>query len=671
MINITHIKLQWGTALQREAEWRFGLFGIQERKSGGRSYGLIVSLRGVMLWGLAVALAGYFAAAGYVWWRLAQRPYNFVSYGDLILYPIRKEKVERLRGQAAIEEGFEEVKKGNLFAGIMLIRLGLEKAPRDLRARLEVAQFFLDMRQRLRGRDTLLKGLDFGYPGRTYLDSAVNVARAGEDHEMIIDLCRRALDLHTAGVHPEGDRVWMIETLIRALLAEEQSDEALSFLAQHTSALTPASASELRINALLQAKRGDEAIAVAEAWREVARRDDQLLVRRLQARAYQEAGRVDDMIRVLRELFVLDPADPELRVFAMVQYLASGMESEVQVMLDDYLFRFGGDPDNLLSLAEALAASSRRLEFERVETELNRQGIRDIRLLFAKIELLVAERNWTEAGAQLEFIRSVLPPELRARATLLDFLNVLFSAAATPVEGEQATLLDYVAVRQFPMSLYRHAIKVLRSSERDRTAHGIARLASLLYPENRYLIQTMADIEPQLRAAREADAASRVTRELPPMFATAEAFHEELARVVETSGVEAALSLFRELRAIRPPWFEADNERLDRREMELRAELSDPVLLQASVRLYINSDQMRIDQVVELAKRLYAADRALDARIALDEILRRVPNEPTAAALRLEWFPPPPPEPEPTAEPTPTDVPAGEAAPAQPEPPAP
>lgn len=646
MINVSYIKLQWGTATQQAAKWYLGLFGLYERNRGGRSYVLAISVRGTMLWGLAACVAGYFAAAGYVLWKLEQRPYNFVRYEDLLLYPLRKDEVNRLRGRASIEAGFDELKKNNWRSGVMLLRIGLEKAPDDLRARLEVARFFLAVRQRIRARDTLLGGLAFGYPGRTYLESAVSVATTGEDNEMIIDLCRRGLELHVVGTHSAQDRSWLAETYVRALLAEERNDEALTVVGEHNASLSDVVASEFRVVALLQAKRSDEAITEVEAWRSRARSADQAVALRLQARAYREAGRVDDMVRVIEELRAIDPTDPRQRIFAVIQYLLAGLEAEARPMLDDFLFRFGGEPDNLLSMAEPLAAISRRAEFDLVKTAVEERGIRDIRLLVARLELLVAERNWVEAAAQLEYLRSVLPPEALAGATLLDFMKVLIAAAASPVEGLQSTFIDYVAPRQFPMSLYRQAIKVLRSADRHRTAHEVARLASLVYPENRYLRNTLAEIEPELRAAREADAASRVTRAMRPVFADAEAFHAELKRVREADGAEAALAFFRELRGVRPNWLEVDNERLDRREMELRAELSDPVLLQAAVRRYINPDRVRIDHTLEVARRLYGIGRAIEARVVLDEILRRVPNEPAAAALRLEWFPPPPPEPE-------------------------
>ena len=89
MIKLPRIKLQWGTAKEQPGNWYLGLLGFYDRKGGGRSRGLAISLRGILLWGLAACVAGYFAIAGYVFWKLDRRPYNFVRYTDILLYPLR------------------------------------------------------------------------------------------------------------------------------------------------------------------------------------------------------------------------------------------------------------------------------------------------------------------------------------------------------------------------------------------------------------------------------------------------------------------------------------------------------------------------------------------------------------------------------------------------------
>ena len=58
---------------------------------------------------MGLVVVGYFSGAFVLWALLEWRPYNFVSYADLVL-PTRWSGVEKLRGQAQIAEGLEHFK---------------------------------------------------------------------------------------------------------------------------------------------------------------------------------------------------------------------------------------------------------------------------------------------------------------------------------------------------------------------------------------------------------------------------------------------------------------------------------------------------------------------------------------------------------------------------------
>lgn len=204
MSTLPRIKLQWAASATTSGDWYLGLFGRYNR-AGGRGLGVVISLRGVLLWFLASCVAAYFLAAGYVFYRLERKQYNFVRYTDLLLYPVRYKEVDELRGQAMIAMGFDDLKNNNWQEGVMKLRIGLDKYPRDLKARLEVARFFIAAKIRNKAQETLLGGLDQGYPGRAYLESAITVVGAGEDFELVISICERALALST-GATPAADR---------------------------------------------------------------------------------------------------------------------------------------------------------------------------------------------------------------------------------------------------------------------------------------------------------------------------------------------------------------------------------------------------------------------------------------------------------------------------------
>ncbi|MCU0792571.1 MAG: hypothetical protein MUE42_06915 [Opitutaceae bacterium] len=640
-MKIPRIKLQWGTAKQQPGNWYLGLLGFYERKSGGRTRGLAISVRGLLLWGMVAAAGAYCAVAGYVVWRLDQRPYNFVRYSDMLLYPIRKHEIERLRGQASIAEGFDQLKAGNWRGGVMLLRIGLEKNPRDLKARLEVARFFIAAKLRDKAQETLFQGLAYGYPGRAYLDAAFGVVSAGEDYELVVELCDRALALHGEGSHSATDGRWLKEQRIRALLAAQRADEALAYAEQQVGEIPDSVLSELRLLALLQAERVEDALKFVAEWR--GRAGDTAQVIRLQARVQREAGKLEEMSATLADLRRRNPADARARVFSFVQTLMAGLEADGRAQIDDYIFRFGGTPENFVLAVEPLAEIKRLAEVDMLIAAATERGIRDPRLAAARLQALVGARRWSEATIQLDALRSKLTPDEVARATMLEFMQVLIGAASDPAEGAQANLTDYLAVRQFPISAYRQSIDVLRSAGRTNTARDVVRLAEGVFPANRYLGKVRGELDAEIEAARLAAEAERGVRVVVSAFLSSKAFYAELDRVRAEEGREAALALIRELRQTAPVWMTSETEKLDRAELDLHAAGDDLVMLQAAARRYANPDRVRIQGLIAVATQLFEAGRKREAGMVLDELLRRVPEQPAAVLLKTRWFPPPPP----------------------------
>jgi tetratricopeptide (TPR) repeat protein len=638
MTTLPRIKLQWAASATTPGDWYLGLFGHYNRP-GGRGRGLAISLRGALLWCLAASVAGYFAVAGYVLYRLEQKPYNFVRYSDLLLYPVRYTQVEELRGQAMIAMGFDDLKQNNWQQGVMKLRIGLDKYPRDLKARLEVARFFVAAKIRNKAQETLLDGLAQGYPGRVYLESAISVVGAGEDYELVINICEKALALATDST-PVADRRWLVEQKLRALLAEQRSDEALTYLDTLTGETDSANLSELRALALLQSKRIDEAVTYSEAWSR--RSPDNAQALRIQARVYREAGRMADMNKVLNFLREQNPAEPRIRAYGIVQNLLAGEEQRGRELIEDYIFRFGGTPANLILLAEPLADAKRPAELEIVLAAAAERGVTDIKLETAKLQVAMNERDWVESRHLIEGLRIQLKNDTTGRAGLLEFFGNLVAAAADPADGAQTNLTNYIALRQLPMSMYRQSIVLLRQAGRPQTAREVVRLAQGVFPSNRYLVTARDELETELQAARAAADAARPDKQLAADFVTPARFYAALDRLVASEGGERGLLMLRELRKAAPAWTAGAGEPLARRELDLQAQGGDVVELQAAARRYVNEDKIRLANAIAVSTRLYEAGRPSDARIVLEEILRRVPEHPPAVALKTKWFPPVP-----------------------------
>jgi hypothetical protein len=639
MIKIPKIKLQWAAASQTPGEWRLGLFGRYQRKSG-RGTGLAVSVRGLICWGFLAATLAYFVGAGYVWWKLERNPYNFVRYTDILLYPVKRKEISELRGKALIAEGMDDLKAQKWREGVMKLRIGLDKFPRDLKARLEIAKFFLAAKVRPKAQEMLVGGLDYGWPGRYFLESAVSVATAGEDQELIIELCDRALALHDPSRHSAADRRWVVETRIRALLAEGRSDDALALTEKESATLDTDTLSEFRLLALFQAKRAVEAVSFAEDWRK--RAGDTPRILRLLARAYREAERKEDMFETLDVLRDNEPSDPRTHVFAMIQIFMAGDEVRGRALLDDYIFRFGGTPANFSLAAEPLGEIGQLAALDVLLAEARDRGLRDLRLAAARLDALITARRWTDATQQITDIRASMPANMLGRASLLDLMQFLIAAASDPADGAQSSLSDYVRNLQLPMSAYRRCVEVLRESGRTTTAQEIVNFAQGVFPANKYLSDTRTALAREIKEQEAALAATKPAAAAAPVFATADKFYAKLDETVKKNGYEAGLTLIREVLKSKPSWALNESEPLARRELELQTLGDDVVALQAAARRYLNNDRVRIQKTITIATGLFEAKRPEDARIVLAEVLKIVPDDARATRLMKTWFPPKP-----------------------------
>lgn len=660
MARSSRIKLQWGASKVTPGDWYLGLFGLYRTKSG-RGKGLAVSLRGVLLWCLLFGVLAYFGGAGYYWWKQEKRTYNYVTYSDVLIYPLsaaKRREVRELQGKSMIAEGIDQIEAQQWGRGLMSLRIGLDRYPRDLTARLKLAQLFVAYRVRAKAQETLVEGLKYGWPGRSFLQSAIEIGAAGEDFEMVLVICDRALALHNPAQHSAADRRWLVEQRVRALLAEKRNDEALAFAERESGSVADATMSELRLLALLQASRREEAVAFAEAW--AARSNNDVQALRLLARSYREAGRPRDMARILAVIRSDAPADPRAHVFSLIQHLLAGMDKEGRALLEDYIFRFGGTEANFVLAAEPLAEIKRADELDILIAAATDRGIRDPRLLAARLQALIAGRRWAEATRQIADIRALLPTGVASRASLLDLMQYLVAAAADPADGAQSSLTDYVRARQLPMSAYRQCVDTLRLAGRIDTARQIITFAQGVYPTSRYLSDTGGELDREMEARRAAAEAAKPVSVPVAAFASPATFFAEVDRVAAESGASSAFVLFREMRKARPAWAAEQAEQLGRRELELHAEGDDLAALQGAARFYLTVERTRVQNVVALATRLHEAKRDPAARMLLNEILRKVPGEPVASGLIARWFPAKPVEP---AAPKPTPS-APEPAPA-------
>ncbi|CAM2775306.1 hypothetical protein [Rariglobus hedericola] len=645
------VKLCWN-GKRVEADWHLGLFGFYTRgTSGSRLQGIVISGRGLLAWLAGLAVVAYFTGAAALWFWLDRRPYNYVSYTDLVL-PTRWSGIEKLRGQALIAEGMDDIKARKWSEGLQKLRVGIARNPEEIKGRLVLAEIFLAMKARKQAIEIYDGGLGTQYPGRDYVEAMLKSAAQSENYEWWLRTCDRALALIGNNPAHAADHRWLIQQKLSALLAADRPAEALVLAEAEGESGSP-TISEFRVLALLKEGKPDAALAFLNEWQNRAgsRLDPQIL--RLQARAFREAKDAASMDRALEELRELSPADPRPYVYGIVQRLLAGRRDEAFASLDSFLLRFGSTPQYLQMLAAPLAEIAERPMLENLVKYAAQQGFDLEPFRRFLLQALMEKGEWREASTVLAEAKG---SDKKAESVALwyDLMDAQIKAALDSGEAAQSNLVSLVRGRQFALSFYKDAITNMRRAGRLTTAREIVTFAQGMYPQNNVIETWRKELDIELAAAAElvskpvvtlprpqVAAATVVAPSTPRVEVTTADFEARLEALTKTGDYAGALQYLREIRVTKPAWLDAREADLSRDEVRFSGRAGDLVALRSSARLYINGDRLRSARTIEIARELHAAGRIPEAVFLLKELLAKVPDYPVAQRLLAEWVPKP------------------------------
>ncbi len=650
------IRLVWATPPLAEGRWRLGLYCVQQTIDPTRPrppghmpaywkgylhHTLNLSVRSLFAYGALAFVCAYFAAAAVLHARYENaNPHNRVAYLDLVL-PTRWSERERLQGEGFLLYGREQLQAGRFSEGFGLLRLAVDKNPRDFDARLDLARLYVAIRLRPQGEKILRDGLALGYPGRDYLETTFSLAADADQPAAWVELCelaRERLDALAPDTRPAGDSRWLDQQAVKALFAAERPAEAAALVAGRYPDTDPFRR-EIAVLALLAADQAPAAVALATVWAEEQPRAPEPL--RLLVRAHREAGTPSGMDEALLRLRALDPAKPDALLYALVQNQLAGRPAAARAAQDELLFRHGANEGLYPALAAVLVEVRLTDQLPALAREMIERGLPSRPVRMAELQAALVVRDWPRLLANAEIVRAHPGAPFNAvQTTWLETMVRLARACGDATSGNQAALVEIVADHPGTLRLYRLVLDHLLASGRIDTAAQVLALAEGPYPAARSLAATRVIIE-ERRAALAAAAPAPVA---PPAaerdaLAGPEALAAAFAARIQAGDTDGALALLSTARRAQPAWLSGAEYQLEILELPVRARGEDPLRLQLLVRNALARGGPAPASLLALARALHPEGHRAHALLLVKEILRRDPADAEALAQLAIWEP--------------------------------
>lgn len=596
-----------------------------------------VSVRGLLVWGFTFGAIAYFSGAlALLHWH-DRAPHNRIGYLDLIV-PSRWSQVSALRGQGTIAEAYDDLKAGNFQPGFAKLRVGLARNPADAQARIDLARIYVALRLRPVAERTLLDAFAHGYPGAAFVREGFALLNDGDHPEQSLLFAGEARSAAIEANAPERDLRMIDEGTIRTLLEAGRSAEALAFVQRH---LPPEDelATDVLVRHLLGIKNYDEAVRVMEVWLERAPLSAEAL--RMAVQTYRESGRFSEMQTALARLRARVGAPPEFAAYLVIQNALSGHRSGPETAVDDFLFRHGADPRNLQLVASLLAEIGEARPLLRIEQDARERGFDPTRLRLARLQALIATRDWTEASALAEALTESKSRLAPSEIPLFETLKFLALTCRDGASGAKSGLVEAISRRPGKVKLYRTVIESLLSAGQAQTALEVLSFGEGPFPDSRYLSDARARVMAQLAKEEATEQVLIPGKEEAAPLTDVPALLRAVEEQAALGRREEALSLIRRHRRSAPGVFTDKDAELARWEVRLPAESGDLAQLQFNLRTHLKNGALGADEVVALATDWHASGHASSARAAVRELLKRDSNHPGALRLWSEWMPKP------------------------------
>ncbi len=469
-----------------------GLLGFrlgQKRDKLNKPYVVLELFPGRLFVLFAVlAVVGYLSAALalYAWRENKLGEHNTVGYMDILLGPVDNGNLQIKLGQSQIAYGMEAYEKQDWRVALMSLQNGLRRYPADQKATLRYAAITFAMGHSQRATDLLVSGLEYGYPEeRDYLEFLFQILR----YERNLAALERAAELlleMPEVANDAGRKQGIQKNLLRTMLLNE------NYLAAYNLAVAIGQEPEVSFQtddaivlALTKLGQGDKALAHLSGMDQRIRNSPQFML--LEANALNLAGRTDEAMPLLEQIFADYPNHLEAQQNAIFLLLSMGDEAKARAYLDLYLSMHSAKPGALISLAKQLTDLPKSEYVKRIyDFSLKSRNPNTYTIEFLLAQAYLTEGKWAQAVQTADTWRARVVGEIEDPQ--VELLLLLFEEVRTPAVATEDAVVTLLKQYEFTPELYWEVVNTFGGLNRFSPAIVAADMAVARYPYNAILI---------------------------------------------------------------------------------------------------------------------------------------------------------------------------------------
>ena len=484
------LRLVWRPAADTRASWKAGIVGFYFRENPRRLH-IVFAARGILLWGLGLAVAGYLAAAAGLHYAWSRSPHNRVTFLDILL-PTRWEQTKHKRGVDLVARGVEELRGQRFGTALMFLARGVNMAPADQRGRLELSRLYIRAGYLHRAKKLLQDGLAYPPIPKAYTDLFFALESYMEDHEAILG----AVD---ALAKSDDSRIRR-DALVQKANALRQLERWAELDALRDSlAATPLIGVELAW-ARAQLERGTPERALAAIERApdlfglLDERADIESRLALAAGDIERAQRVHDTWRKAR------PTDARPRVLEVLIAIRANQWLAAREAIENYLLHFGTQPQQAAQIIIRLAEESDEqwVRFARQVAEESGAYSPALRMVF--IETLLVRGHFIEAERELAAANAVIQATKFRAGSWPQGVQRIIQAARGTSPSARGLLIDFLTSERASPAGYHLALNALAASPAREALTDVYAAAMNRYPSLQPKPATREKIEIAMRA---------------------------------------------------------------------------------------------------------------------------------------------------------------------------